>query len=298
MAKQGASIGAFAAQAAQRLAAAELSYGHGTRGPDEEAAWIALWAAGRAATEAEEFDAVADLPLTEAQWARAEQALQQRLSCRQPLAYVLGEAWLMGWRFRVDPRVIVPRSFIAELLAEGAFDPWLPQEPRRVMDLCTGSGCLAILAALAWPQAQVDAVDVSVDALAVAADNVADYSLQSRVRLLRSDLWQQVPPVRYDLLLCNPPYVPQASMDALPPEYRAEPALALAGGADGLDLVRRILAELPQRLTPQGVAVIEIGHERAAFEAAYPDLPVIWLDAEGSGDAVFLLQAADLPAAR
>ncbi len=298
MAGRGASIGAFAAQAAQRLASADLSYGHGTSGPEDESAWIALWAAGRAATEAEDFDTVADLPLTEAQWARAEEALQQRLSTRQPLAYVLGEAWLVGWRFRVDPRVIVPRSFIAELLAEGALDPWLPQEPQRVMDLCTGSGCLAILAALAWPQAQVDAVDVSADALAVAHDNVADYALQNRVRLLQSDLWQQVPPARYDLLLCNPPYVPQASMNALPAEYRAEPALALAGGADGLDLVRRILAGLPQRLTPQGVAVIEIGHERATFEAAYPDLPLVWLDAAGSGDAVFLLQAADLSVAR
>lgn len=293
-----ASIGAFAAQAAQRLAAAELSYGHGTQGPRDEAVWIALWAAGRAATDAEDFDAVADLPLAAAQWARAEQALQQRLSTRQPLAYVLGEAWLVGWRFRVDPRVIVPRSFIAELLAEAAFDPWLPQEPQRVMDMCTGSGCLAILAALAWPQAQVDAVDVSAEALAVARDNVADYALQSRLRLLQSDLWQQVPPARYDLLLCNPPYVPQASMNNLPAEYRAEPALALAGGVDGLDLVRRILAELPLRLTAHGVAVIEIGHERAAFEDAYPDLPVVWLNTEGSGDAVFLLQAADLPAAQ
>lgn len=288
-------IGALAERAARRLAAADLAYGHGTACADDEAVWIALWAAGLPATEAEDFDAVADVRLTPEQLERAEAVVTRRIAGREPLAYLLGEAWLVGHRFRVDPRVIVPRSYIAELLAEGAFDAWMPQEPARIMDLCTGSGCLAILAALAWPEAEVDAVDLSADALAVAADNRADYGLERRLRLIASDLWDAVPPGRYDLLLTNPPYVPQASMDALPAEYRAEPSLALAGGGDGMDLVRRIIAELSRRLTPEGVAVIEIGHERAAFEAAFPDLPVIWLAAEGSDDAVFLVQAADLP---
>ncbi|MBN2690718.1 MAG: 50S ribosomal protein L3 N(5)-glutamine methyltransferase [Burkholderiaceae bacterium] len=288
------------AEAAQALAAARLGYGHGCANAEDEAAWLVLHAAGLPATEADQFDGHAQQPLSAQQLQQVRGITAQRIATRQPLAYLLGEAWLVGLRFTVDSRVIVPRSFIAELLDQGALDPWLPEPPQRILDLCTGSGCLAVLAALAWDDAQVDALDLSPDALAVAHINRADYALQDRVQLIASDLWSALgahPADGYDLVLCNPPYVPTASMQALPEEYRHEPALALAGGADGMDLVRRLLQDAPPHLSPHGVVVLEVGNERKAFEAAFPQLPAVWLDTELHPEAVCLLLADDLRAA-
>lgn len=293
----GTTIGAAWRSATRALQSARLDYGHGCNSAEEEAAWIVLHAAGLSAGAADDLDALLDTALSAQQAERAQSLVEQRIGTRRPLAYLLGEAWLVGQRFYVDERVIVPRSFIAELLDRGDLDVWLTASPRRILDMCTGSGCLAILAALAWPQAQVDAVDVSTDALAVAEINRSDYGLQQRLRLIASDLWASVPAQRdtgYDLVLCNPPYVPAASMGSLPPEYRHEPALALAGGADGMDLVRRFLQGLPAYLSPQGIAVLEVGNERAAFEAVFPRLPAVWLETELHAEAVCVLQVQDL----
>ena len=288
------SFGALWREATLRLEAANLRYGQGTEDAAQEAAWMLIH--------------VLQLPLLES-FARLR-ALQRRvvpaaaqrelwrlvearIAGRRPLAYLLGEAWLHGQRFVVDERVIVPRSFIAELL-DDALMPWLGDAPRRIVDVCTGSGCLAILAAQRWPQAQVWGGDLSVDALQVAAANVALH--HSAVQLCRSDLLRELP-ADIDLLLCNPPYVNAASMRALPAEFRHEPALALAGGADGMDLVRRLLAQAALQLAPDGIAVVEIGHEREHFEAAFPTLPVVWM-ATSEPDRVFLVDAAALRAAR
>ena len=295
---QAMTLGEAWIQTAQALARAELDFGHGCASADDEAAWIVLHAAGLPATEAARFAEHADGMLSAEQVAQVHAHTTQRIATRQPLAYVLGEAWLVGLRFSVDARVIVPRSFIAELLDQGALDPWLPQAPQHVLDLCTGSGCLAILAALAWESARVDAIDLSADALAVAQINRAAYGLESRVQLVASDLWSACDPVRrYDLVLCNPPYVPAASMASLPPEYRHEPAMALAGGDDGMDLIRRILHGAADHLSAEGVMVLEVGNERAAFEAAFGQLPAVWLETALHPDAVCVLLAADLRAA-
>ncbi|OYV40122.1 MAG: ribosomal protein L3 N(5)-glutamine methyltransferase [Thiomonas sp. 20-64-5] len=286
-------------EAAQALAVARLDHGHGCASAEEEAAWLVLHAAGLPATEADRFDVHALQPLNAQQLQQVRAITAQRIATRQPLAYLLGEAWLVGLRFTVDPRVIVPRSFIAELLDQGALDSWLLVPPQHILDMCTGSGCLAILAALAWQDAQVDAADLSLDALAVAQINRADYVLQKRMQLIASDLWSAFaahPANGYDLVLCNPPYVPAASMQTLPQEYRHEPTLALAGGADGMELVRRFLRDAPPHLAPHGVIVLEVGNERAAFEAAFPQLPAVWLDTELHSEAVCLLLADDLRA--
>ncbi|MEW6560066.1 MAG: 50S ribosomal protein L3 N(5)-glutamine methyltransferase [Pseudomonadota bacterium] len=291
-------LGEAWALTAQALEAADLDYGHGCASAADEAAWLVLHVAGLPATEAPWFADHAEQPLSPEHARRAEELTASRVNTRQPMAYVLGEAWLVGQRFVVDPRVIVPRSFIAELLDEGALDPWLTEPPRRVLDMCCGSGCLAILAALTWEQAEVDAADLSPDALAVAAINRDNYALQSRLHLLASDLWAAFAPSQiYDLVLCNPPYVPTASMQNLPAEYRHEPSMALAGGADGMDLVRRFLRDAPTHLSEQGVVVLEVGNERAAFESAFPTLPAIWLETELHLEGVCVLLAADLRAA-
>ncbi|HSD43912.1 MAG TPA: 50S ribosomal protein L3 N(5)-glutamine methyltransferase, partial [Burkholderiales bacterium] len=219
----------------------------------------------------------------------------RRVATREPLAYLLREAWLQGHRFYVDRRTIVPRSHIAELLPAG-LAPWLGRpSPRRILDLCTGSGCLAILAALAFPRARVDASDVSAAALAVARKNVASYRLGRRVRLVRSDLFAALGKTRYDLILCNPPYVPRNDMRRLPPEYRHEPALALASGDDGLDFVRRLLAEVRDRLSDEGLLVVEVGEGRRMVERAFPDATLDWLTTSGGTGLVFLATAADFP---
>jgi ribosomal protein L3 glutamine methyltransferase len=221
---------------------------------------------------------------------QAAQALvEQRIQTRKPAAYLTREAWLQGLPFYVDERAIVPRSLIAEVLAEGQIDPWLNEQTRDVLDLCTGNASLAVLAALAWPEVRVCASDLSQDALDVARINVDKHSLAPRIALVHSDGLAAFANRTFDLILCNPPYVCQSSMDALPPEYRAEPHLALAGGTDGMDFVRRLLQDAPAHLRPGGVMVLEIGHEVAHFEQAFPQLEPIWLSTSAGDEQVLLL---------
>ncbi|MVQ30698.1 50S ribosomal protein L3 N(5)-glutamine methyltransferase [Ramlibacter sp. MAH-25] len=272
-------------QSAARLSEAGVAFGHGTTNAFDEAAWLVLWKLG---LPLDDLDAHAADPVEPAQVAAVDALIAERIATRKPAAYLTGEAWLQGVPFHVDERAIVPRSFIAELLADGSIDPWLSERTRRVLDLCTGNGSLAVLAAMAYPDVTVDASDISADALAVAASNVARHQLESRVRLVVSDGMAALPGP-YDLVLCNPPYVNSASMAQLPAEYRAEPALALAGGDDGMDFVRRLLADLPSRLSTNGVLVLEIGNERAHFEAAFPNLEAVWLDTSAGPDQVLLL---------
>ena len=273
-----------------RLEEAGVCFGHGTTNAFDEAVWLALWRLG---LPLHDLDGVAGRVLTAAQQAAVEALVDERIRTRQPAAYLTGEAWLQGLPFHVDARVIVPRSLIAEVLAEGAIDAWLGTAPRRVLDLCTGNGSLAVLAALAWPDAEVDATDLSADALAVARLNVERHRVDARIRVRQGD-GLAAADGRYELILCNPPYVNQTSMQQLPPEYRAEPALALAGGADGMDFVRRLLGGVAAHLQPQGALVLEIGHERAHFEAAFPQLQPLWLSTSAGDDQVLLLSAGQL----
>lgn len=276
------------AAAATRFRKARLAYGHGTLNADDEAAWLMVHALR---CPFEDLPAQIDQPLAAAITRRARQLFERRITERIPAAYLTQEAWLGEHRFYVDERVIVPRSYIAELLRDH-LRPWLPasRKPKTILDLCTGSGCLAIVAAHVFPQAVVDAVDLSAGALAVARRNVRDHRLVSRLRLLHSDLFAALPGRRYDLIISNPPYVGDTAMRRLPAEYRHEPELALHGGRDGLDLVRRILAEAPDHLAPRGWLVMEVGHYRARVERAFPRLPFIWAETSGGDDCVLLLQ--------
>ncbi|WP_046112335.1 50S ribosomal protein L3 N(5)-glutamine methyltransferase [Aquincola tertiaricarbonis] len=271
--------------AAARLEAAGVSFGHGTTNAFDEAVWLVLWRLG---LPLDELDAVAGRALSADEQAAIDALVGERIATRRPAAYLTKEAWLQGVSFYVDERAIVPRSLIAEALADGTLDAWLSDATTRVLDLCTGNGSLAVLAAMAWPEVAVDAADISTDALAVARINVDRHGLAERIRLVESDGLAALPGP-YDLVLCNPPYVNSASMAALPAEYRAEPELALAGGADGMDFIRRLLADLPQRLSPSGVLVLEIGHEREHFEAAFPTLEAVWLPTSAGDDQVLLL---------
>jgi ribosomal protein L3 glutamine methyltransferase len=277
---------------AARLDEAGVSFGHGTTNARDEAAWLTLWALG---LPLDNLDGVAARELDRADQARVNALIDERITSRMPAAYLTQEAWLQGVRFHVDERAIVPRSFIAELLADGSIDPWLGEHTRAVLDLCTGNGSLAVLAAMAYPDVQVEAADLSEDALAVARINVDRHGLAERVRLVHSDLFAALPG-RYDLIVCNPPYVNTLSMAALPAEYQAEPDLALAGGEDGMDLVRRILREAPAHMNDHGVLVLEIGNERAHFEAAFPLLEAVWLDTSAGPDMVVLLTREALAA--
>ncbi|KPF51092.1 protein-(glutamine-N5) methyltransferase, ribosomal protein L3-specific [beta proteobacterium AAP51] len=285
-------LGQLVQQAAERLQAAGVHFGHGTTNAFDEAAWLVLWRLG---LPLHALDEAAAQALTPEQVAQVETLVEERISTRRPAAYLTGEAWLQGVPFFVDERVIVPRSLIAEPLADGGFDAWLGPHTQRVLDLCTGNGSLAVLAAMAWPEVMVDAADLSADALAVAAKNVARHGLQDRISLHQGDGLAAVAGRHYDLVLCNPPYVNSTSMDALPPEYRAEPALALAGGADGMDFIRHLLADLPRFLNPEGVLVLEVGHELAHFEAAFPCLPYVGLATSAGDEQVLLISAGDLP---
>ncbi len=277
-------------QASARLAQAGVSFGHGTDNAFDEAAWLVLWRLGHAL---DALDAVADLPVASAAEATVNTLIAQRISSRQPAAYLTGEAWLQGVPFTVDARVIVPRSLIAEPLADGSIDTWLAPQTLRVLDLCTGNGSLAVLAAMAWPDVLVDAADLSTDALAVARININRHGLTDRITLHAGDALAAVAGRRYDLILCNPPYVNAESMAALPAEFKAEPALALdgntAGGIDGMDFIRSLLRSAPEHLSPDGVLVLEIGHERAHFEAAFPALDAVWLPTSAGCDQVLLL---------
>lgn len=281
------------AGAIARLDAADLAYGHGTTNPRDEAVWLVLWRLGLPLDG--DLDDLAETPVAEDDALAVAELVTRRIETRQPAAYLTREAWLQGVPFYVDERAIVPRSFIAELIADGGFDAWLSDDTRQVLDLCTGNGSLAVLAAMAWPEVQVTGADLSPDALAVARINVDRHGLQDRIALVESDGLAACPGP-WDLVLCNPPYVNAQSMADLPAEYRAEPELALAGGADGMDFVRALLRDLPARLSPQGVLVLEIGHERAHFETAFPSLEAIWLSTSTGDDQVLLLTADALRA--
>ena len=276
-------------KAEQQLLNAGVVFGHGTDNAWDEAAWITLWTLGLPLDTdlSPESEAAAQV-VAAAGVEQVEQGVQRRIALRKPFAYIAREAWLQGVPFYVDERVIIPRSLIAELLADGSIDIFLRPDAQRVLDLCTGNGSLAVLAGLAWPEVQIDAADISPDALAVARINVEKHGLRQRIRLIESDgLAACSGP--YDLILCNPPYVNAASMATLPAEYRAEPELALAGGVDGMDFIRPLLAQAASHLAEGGVLVLEIGHERGYFEAAFPQLNPVWLDTSAGGDQVLLL---------
>lgn len=289
-------------QQSQRLTNAGVALGQGTQTAFDEAAWLTLWALGLP------LDACLDDPVHDPEVASISQRNSQlspsqiahvailfdkRIATRQPAAYLTQEAWLQGVPFYVDERVIIPRSLIAEPLVDGSIDVWLSDQTQRVLDLCTGNGSLAVLAAMAWPEVSVTASDISADALAVAHINVQRHGLKERIRLVQSDGLAALGGEQFDLILCNPPYVNADSMAALPPEFLAEPTVALSGnahgGSDGMDFIRPLLAQLPHLLSPHGVLVLEIGHERPHFEAAFPHLTPVWLDTSAGNEQVLLL---------
>jgi len=280
--------------AVSRFTAAGLFFGHGSDNAWDEAVYLTLHTLSLPLDRLEPF---LDARLLPHEREALLEIFRRRCEERLPAAYLTNEAWLGEHRFYVDDRVIVPRSFIAELLQE-QLTPWVedPWAVESALDLCTGSGCLAILTALAFPEAQVDAVDLSKDAISVAERNIADYHLTERVHPIQSDAFSQLKGKRYDLIISNPPYVDAESVAALPPEYLHEPEMALGSGEDGLDFTHIILREAKKHLTPNGLLVVEIGHNREVLEAAYPTLPFTWLDTAAGDEYVFLLNAADLPA--
>jgi ribosomal protein L3 glutamine methyltransferase len=280
--------------AVSRFNEARLVYGHGTETALDEAAFMIL---STLHLDINDIDPWLDARLTAAERRAVFHAIDQRVTTRKPASYITGAAYISGHRFHVDERVIVPRSFIGELMVKDSqsvtsAEPW---RINRILDLCTGSGCLAILAALEFPNATVDAVDISDDALEVAKINVAEYELEDRVRLVRSDLFKDLGNERYDIIISNPPYVTSEAVAAFPPEYKAEPQLAHLGGDDGLDIVRRILKDARSHLAPGGNLIVEVGQANETVEADFPDLPFNWLDTEGSEGEVFSLPASALP---
>jgi ribosomal protein L3 glutamine methyltransferase len=274
-----------------RFNEAGLYFGHGSIHARDEAAYLILHTLQ---LPLDELDSVLDRRLTPAELKTLEGIARRRVDERVPAAYLTREAWLGELRFYIDERVIVPRSYIAELLRDELY-PWVSDDRPidKALDLCTGSGCLAILLALVFPDAEVDATELSADALQVAARNVSDYGLQDRVHLVHGDLFAGLT-ARYDLIVSNPPYVNREAMESLPQEYRAEPPMALAGGEDGLDIVRRLLAHAGAHLNDRGILIVEIGHNRDVLEQAFPKLPFTWLETSGGDGFVFLLTAADL----
>ena len=288
------SVARLVDRSARMLEVADVSFGHGTENAWDEAAWLVLWQLGLPlATELDDPTLARPTP---DQLVAVERLITRRITSRQPAAYLTGEAWLQGVPFFADQRCIVPRSLIAEPLVSGGLDSWLVDDSTAVLDMCTGGASLAILAAMAWPIVLVDACDVSASALEVAASNVARHGLQSRVRLLQGDGMCAAAGC-YDLVLCNPPYVNNHSMAGLPAEYRAEPALALAGGSDGMDFIRTLLRDAPARMQPQAALVLEIGNERSHFAAAFPGLDAVWLDTSAGCDQVCVLTRDALVAA-
>ena len=280
--------------AVSRFTEAGLFFGHGTDNAWDEAAYLLLHSLH---LPIDKLDPYMDARLTTGERTAALNMLRRRIKERLPASYLTHEAWLGDYRFYVDERVIVPRSHIAELLRE-QLSPWVddPWAVGRVLDMCTGSGCLAILAAEAFPEATVDAVDLSPDALAVAERNVKDYGLEERIRLLQSDAFSAIPAEKYDVIISNPPYVNAESMAALPDEYRREPEMALASGTDGLDFARILLTEAGRHLTPEGVLVVEIGNNKDELERAFPKLSFVWLDTSAGDRFVFMLRRKDLQA--
>ena len=275
----------------RELLKAGVAYGHGTDNALDEAAWLVGSAIGVAPADLDsELDRIAD----PSRVAAARRIVEMRISTRKPAAYLLREAWFAGLRFYVDERVIVPRSLIGEFVLE-QFQPWIEAvNVRRALDLCTGSGCIAVAVAKAFPHATLDAADVSADALEVARINVATYSLEGRIRLVRSDLFGNLAGERYDLIVSNPPYVPAGELAWLPEEYRHEPGLALASGPDGLDAITRILAQADEHLAPGGILVVEVGNSREALEQRFPRVPFLWLCTRSGDESVFLLDQAEL----
>jgi ribosomal protein L3 glutamine methyltransferase len=278
--------------AVTRFNSAKLFFGHGSADALDEAAYLILHTLKLPLDKLEPF---LDARLLPDEVSHVLAVLERRVVDRVPAAYITNEGWLGTYSFYVDERVIVPRSFIAELIPQH-FSPWVsePDEVKNVLELCTGSGCLAIMMADAFPDAVVDAVDISTDALAVAERNVRTYQLEGRVNLIASDLYQNVPFKKYDLIITNPPYVNAVSMGELPQEYKREPQIALAGGSDGMDLVRKIIAGAAERLTPDGILMVEIGNEREFAEAAFGHLGLTWLTTSAGDDMVFLLTADQL----
>jgi len=272
----------------------KLFFGHGTDNAFDEAAYLILHTLK---LPLDQLDPFLDARLLQGEIDNLLRIIERRSEERIPAAYLTKEAWLGGYRFFVDERVIVPRSFIAELIPE-YFAPWVqdPAAIHAVLDLCTGSGCLPVLLADAFPEAQIDAVDISPEALQVARRNVDDYELGARIKLIESDLYSKLGERKYDLIISNPPYVNTASMAKLPQEYLQEPQLALAGGTDGMDLVRTIVKGAAQRLTPQGLLIVEIGNERVHAEAAFPELELTWISTSAGDDMVFLVTAEQLQA--
>ncbi|MGY6128917.1 50S ribosomal protein L3 N(5)-glutamine methyltransferase (plasmid) [Paraburkholderia strydomiana] len=279
--------------AVSRFNQSGLSFGHGSANAYDEAAYLVLHTLH---LPLDLLDPFMDARLSAAEIDAVLNVIERRATERVPAAYITQEAWMHGFRFYVDERAIVPRSFIGELLHDG-LQPYVedPEQVSAVLELCTGSGCLAILAAHAFPNADIDAVDLSAPALEVAARNVDDYKLEERIALFEGDLYAPLAERRYDVIISNPPYVNAASMQELPAEYKHEPEMALAGGSDGMDIVRRIIAEARNWLTEDGVLVIEIGNERQHVEAAFGGLNLVWLSTSAGDDNVFLIQAADLP---
>jgi len=281
-------------QVAQRLETADLHYGHGAIDAQSEALWIA--SKQLEISPADALDQL-DQTITSDQYQNALQVAQTRIESRKPLAYILGEAWLMGVPFFCSEQSIVPRSWIAELIVNGSLETWLPADG-NALDLCTGNGSLAILLALSCPDIHVTACDISMPALSVASRNLDRHGLSNQVELLSGDLWDALEEPnddnRFDLIVCNPPYVNSSSMNSLPAEYHAEPALALAGGNDGMDLIRRIIAAAPDYLTDRGAILIEIGNEYEHFKKAFPQIPAIWMEVSAGDEQVLLIQAEDL----
>jgi ribosomal protein L3 glutamine methyltransferase len=278
---------------ASQLAAAGVAFGHGTNNAFDEAAWLVLWQLGLPLdTPLDGLDSSANQPVADEKQAQVASLLRARITSRKPAAYLTREAWLQGVAFYVDERAIVPRSLIAELLVKGGMDYWLTESTRKVLDLCTGNGSLAVLAAMTYPEVTVLASDISADALAVARINVDKHQLQQRIKLLSSDGLSAVGGA-FDLILCNPPYVNALSMAALPPEYRAEPSIALdgntQGGDDGMDFIRQLLIVAPAHMSEHAVLVLEIGNERVHFEVAFPKLQAVWLETSAGEDQVLLL---------
>ena len=280
--------------AVSRFTAAKLSFGHGSANAYDEAAYLVLHTLN---LPLDTLDPFLDARLLPEEIDAVHKVIDRRVNERVPAAYITHEAFMHGLRFYVDSRVIVPRSFIGELLQEG-LEPWIGDTGQigPVLELCTGSGCLPIIAAHVWPHARIDAVDISSDALAVARRNVADYKMEDRITLYEGDLYAPLPSAAtYDVILTNPPYVNEQSMRDLPPEYMAEPRIALAGGDDGMDVVRRIIAGAKKRLNPGGALVVEIGNERENVEAAFPNLDIVWLSVSAGDDQVFLVTYEALP---
>lgn len=279
---------------AQKLDAANLHYGHGAIDAQSEALWIISKQLNLSPSEA--LDHLEEV-ISENHQQQAQAVADTRISTRKPLAYILGEAWLMGVPFFCNDQSIVPRSWIAELIVDGSLEPWLPADG-KALDLCTGNGSLAILLALSCPDIHVSACDISLPALSVAARNVDRHSLTSQIELFDGDLWDALPEPNeenlFDLIICNPPYVNAGSMNALPAEYHAEPELALAGGEDGMDLIRRIIASAPDYLSERGAILLEIGNEYENFKKAFPQIPAIWMEVSAGEEQVLLILAEDL----